>query len=102
MESYTLLTLSGVNKTMSNAAKIRQAIKKMSQNPTDIKRVLDAGVGGRKNEIVKSLGQDFTRDEVAQTLRDILSKAQAGGASSARPVEWIGAAATLAAGALAA
>lgn len=86
---------------MSNAAKIRQAIKKMSQNPADIKRVLDAG-GGRKNELVKSLGQDFTRDEVAQTLRDILSKAQAGGASSARPVEWIGAAATLAAGALAA
>lgn len=86
---------------MSNAAKIRQAIKKMSQNPTDIKRVLDSG-GGRKNELVKSLGQDFTRDEVAQTLRDILSKAQAGGASSARPVEWIGAAATLAAGALAA
>jgi len=86
---------------MSNAAKIRQAIKKMSQNPADIKRVLDSG-GGRKNELVKSLGQDFTRDEVAQTLRDILSKAQAGGASSARPVEWIGAAATLAAGALAA
>jgi hypothetical protein len=87
---------------MSNANKIRQAIKKISQSPADIKRILDTGAGGRKSELVKALGQDYSRDEVAQTLREILSKAQAGGASSARPVEWIGAAATLAAGALAA
>ena len=87
---------------MADKAKIKQAIKKMSKSPADIKRVLDAGKGGRKNELAKAVGHDFDPNDVADTLREILSKAASSDGSAARPVEWIGAAATLAAGALAA
>ncbi len=87
---------------MANEVEIRQAIKSLSMNPAKVAKVLDAGKAGRKGELAAAIGGDYPSEQVDGVLRGLLEVPVSEDGTLARPVEWIGAIATLAAGALAA
>lgn len=91
---------------MAQPDEIKNLIKKVGQDPTILDSLLNAGTPGHRKQLLRGhAGQEFSRQEVAEKVRDLLAKSTAGGGgvpSAARPVEWIGAIATVVAGALAA
>ena len=89
---------------MAQPDEIKHFIKRVGQDPAILDSLLNAGGPGPRRQVLRGhAGQDFSRQEVAEKVRELLSKSTAGGVpSAARPVEWIGAIATVVAGALAA
>lgn len=84
-----------------HADKIRGAVRQVSANPALLDELISLPPGQRKQRLREMNLGDVSREDVKQTMQELLTDQQATPGSE-RVVEWVGAAATLAAGALAA
>jgi hypothetical protein len=84
-----------------NQEKIKQAVRQIQANPAMLDELIGLPPGQRKQRLTQMGLGDVKRQDVQQQVQQLLSDQQAP-PSAARAVEWVGALATLAAGALAA
>ena len=87
---------------MSDPNAIQNLVKKVNADPKTIDALLKPGSSERGSQLKSYGASGFTRGEVAEQLQKILVSKMDTNRTEARPVEWAGVIATLAAGALAA
>ena len=86
---------------MASKEKIKDVIRKFHANPKDLDAALEAGKATREEKLKKHGAETLNRAEVRKAIEELLIQPQTAG-SEARLVEWVGAVAAAAAGAMAA
>jgi hypothetical protein len=82
---------------------VKNSIRKLADDPAKLQSLLDMSKQERRAELQKLGIPSLNRKEASDAIQELLGASGGGAqASAARAVEWVGAIATLAAGALAA